>query len=235
MDHQEVRESLAAYALDALGPLDRAEVRAHLETCAECDGLYKENAEAVALFSLTIEPASPPRELKASLMKEVCETEQALPLSSRWRFELPRGALALTAAAVLVAGFYTVMLQDRFVRDAPVVPEVVALLASSSVYSVPMVATEAAPQASGQIFVPDAADSAAVVLAGLHDPGDGVYLLWMSVDGQSIPITSFAPDADGKAIIYVARDLDAMESMSVTLEPTPRSRTPKGPFILRSS
>lgn len=236
MDHREIRESIPAFALDALGPLDLAEVRAHLETCSDCDRIYKESAEAAALFALTIDAETPAPDLKARLMEEVRQTDQALPVGVRKRrIAVPRGAVALGTVTILVVGLYAVMLQNRFSSEERLVPEVVALLASPSVYSVPMQATEEAPRASAQIFVVDDTEGAAVLVNGLHDPGRGVYTLWMSVDGKPVALTSFEPDDNGKAVIYVSRDLAAMEEMTVTLEESASAKTPKGPLILRSS
>lgn len=235
MEHREIRESIPAYALDALGPLDRAEVRHHLETCSDCDRIYKESAEAAALFGITIDAEAPSPNLKTRLMEEVRQTDQALPVGMRKRrIAIPRGAVALGTVAVLVVGLYAVMLQNRFSSEERMIPEVVALLASPSVYSVPMESTEEAPRASAQIFVADNTDGAAVLVNGLHDPGQGVYTLWMSIDGRPVAVTSFEPDGNGKAVIYVSRDLEAMEEMTVTLEESAAAKTPQGPLILRS-
>jgi anti-sigma factor RsiW len=80
MNCSEIRPQLEAYALDALDPRVRAQVAAHLETCAMCrreaDALRDVTAELPMVLA-HVSPLRPPAALKARLLDAVQVQENA--------------------------------------------------------------------------------------------------------------------------------------------------------------
>ena len=76
MTHDEIRESLGAYALDALSPEERATVEAHLRTCAECAEEVEELLLTGDRLALLAEERDPPPGLRMRLLA-IVEQEAA--------------------------------------------------------------------------------------------------------------------------------------------------------------
>jgi len=70
-----VREMLEAYALGALEPAERAQVEAHLKSCAECRQMARALADDAALLPQALAYASPLL-LPASLKNRVLDAVQ---------------------------------------------------------------------------------------------------------------------------------------------------------------
>ena len=60
MTHDELKDSLPAFALDALDPHERAEVAAHVATCAACTAELAVLDRVVAGVGLEAPPVTPP-------------------------------------------------------------------------------------------------------------------------------------------------------------------------------
>ncbi len=237
MTHEELQDSIPAYALDALGPEEEREVRAHLDSCDRCRGLLAPLAETAGALALAIAPVTPPPSLRERILMGAEPTPQPPPLPLLPRPMWRRVAAALAAAAVVVMGVVNVMLASRLndrERQLAEQHRLVDVLASGS-SPTRMVAADRGPGASGQIFLAGDARSAAVVMTGLPHPSEGVYQLWLLRDGMPIPLDSFRPDVSGTAVVYVQADLEPMGGMAVTLEDRPSLPAPKGPAVLRTA
>src|SRR5688572_14383540 len=104
-------------------PEQRAEMRAHLEACAECQALDRELRAVLALVDSEPLPDAPPgfeREMWARLEPVVRQAPVVSGVSrtsevrlkadttkedTTWSFELPRWALAASVAALAVGSF----------------------------------------------------------------------------------------------------------------------------------
>lgn len=73
MNHDELEGLVPLLALDALGPPEEAEVRAHVAGCESCAVLLREHLETAAGLALLAEPATPPAHLKARLMADIAQ------------------------------------------------------------------------------------------------------------------------------------------------------------------
>ena len=71
MTHDEIRDVLPAFALDALDPHERVEVAAHVATCAACTAELAVLGRVVSSVGLEAPPVTPPTELKARVMARV--------------------------------------------------------------------------------------------------------------------------------------------------------------------
>jgi hypothetical protein len=100
-------------------PEQHAEMRAHVETCAECQALDRELRAVLALVDSEPVPDAPPgfeREMWARLEPVVSglpsrsfggprKADTAKADTSTWSFEFPRWALAASVAALAVGSF----------------------------------------------------------------------------------------------------------------------------------
>lgn len=258
LTHDELRELVPIYALDALGGHEQAEVRRHLERCRPCQEFLDAYLQATGNLALVAEPVAPPPDLRSRLMAAVAATPQAprvlRPLQGPvegdvevHRAEPPgRGrtlrwerVTALVAVAALVAaGAFSVTLVQRLRQRDQVIAtqhQFVQALAGSGVRSLPLIAASSNPNVSGEVYLAADGRHAGLVATGLGDPQAKVYKLWLVVDNQPVPVSTFRPDATGNAVVPIDADLSSMQGMAVTLESDPDVRTPQGPKVLQTA
>ncbi|MGH2707656.1 MAG: anti-sigma factor domain-containing protein [Actinomycetota bacterium] len=239
MTHEEVEELLPAFALDAVSPAEEMELRLHIEDCRRCGALameYRQTADSLALLAPTLQP---PPALCGRLLREVSTAGQARAPTRKRRQRLPweRIGAALTTAALLLLAVLSVALQHMLLqerRDSAEQLQALSVVGSPSGTSAPMEATRHAPGAAGQIYIDDRSQSVAVVMRGLPDPGVKVYQLWLLRDGRVLPVRSFRPNATGAATVFLESAAAAGRGITVSLEPSMGSRSPRGPRVLRS-
>jgi anti-sigma factor RsiW len=104
MNSQETLHDLvAAYALDALDPVERERFEAHLDDCAQCRrdlAVLQRGADALAWAA---EGPEPPPELRERILEQIRGEAQVIPLRPRRRWVAPAlGAAAAIAATVAV-------------------------------------------------------------------------------------------------------------------------------------
>lgn len=241
MTHEELRESIPLYAIDALPPEEEVEVRAHLETCDGCDELLTEHLRVAGDLALIAEPVAPPSSLRDRLLEQARSVRQSAPdpsvsrasaRAARWR----RAAAALTAVSVAIAAaaFLLARRVDQQTDDLREQERAITVITDTAAELLPMRATSENPGASGSVYIGRRGRAAAVVVAGLEDPAERIYALWIIADGNPIRVKDFTPDADGTAVLYVAENVEDLDAMAITLEPNPGNASPRGPAILRS-
>ena len=108
MTHEELRESLPAFALGALDADEHREVAAHVATCDECTAELGALGRVVEGIGLEAPPVSPPAALRARVLERINSERQGYAMK-RFPIEKPRPArpiwnsgLAL-AASVFIA------------------------------------------------------------------------------------------------------------------------------------
>jgi hypothetical protein len=107
-DCREIRVELGAYLLGALGPVDRARVARHLDTCAECRGELADLAPLPGLLARVPwddVPAGAPREGRA---------DQAVAEIARIRRRRRTGVALVAACAIALVGVFGI---TRAVQD----------------------------------------------------------------------------------------------------------------------
>ena len=83
MNHDELRDLVPIYALDALGGDEELEVRSHVEACEPCRLLLESHLDAAAGLALAAESVTPPADLRSRLMAAVAASPltTAVPLT----------------------------------------------------------------------------------------------------------------------------------------------------------
>jgi len=105
MNHAEVSELLAAYALDAVDPAEAAEVENHLAECRLCQLELAEHHQIAGAF-LAEDSTPPPAHVWEKISQQLAEAPPPLHLvhEQKKRPPLKRLWIPLVAAAVLVVG-----------------------------------------------------------------------------------------------------------------------------------
>lgn len=119
MNHDEVRELLGAYALDAVDPDEQQAIEHHLDSCDDCRLEVGRHFETAGL--LAAEPAQPPEAVWEGIKSAVADGERSAPVPLVPRAErrppwMARGAAALAAAAAVafaLVAFDAVSEQNR--------------------------------------------------------------------------------------------------------------------------
>jgi anti-sigma-K factor RskA len=228
----------AAYALDALADVERAEFEAHYPTCEICRAevaQYRETAGHLADGAA----ATPPPRLERAVMDAIAHTPQeevgpvtapagasVSTLAARRRRVAPRAALASAAAvAVLVVGAVVLVAQ----RGGP--SPVEDLLAAPDAVVTTLALTPDGDSGSFRVVWSPARDQVAVLAEDLPDPGaDRVYELWAIVGDSRVPAGLFEPE-DGS--VREAVDIDDVDAAAwgVTVEPAGGSAAPTTPIL----
>src|SRR5882724_1115624 len=71
MEHQDYQQLLIPHSLDALEVSEARELKAHLETCAECRAEFVALRDDAALRAYSAEPAEPRPEVRARILESV--------------------------------------------------------------------------------------------------------------------------------------------------------------------
>jgi anti-sigma-K factor RskA len=236
MTHQDFKDALPAFALDALDPAERAAVAAHLLTCAECE------AELAALYrvadgiGLEAQPVVPPALLRSRVLagiggdKEVAVPPAAPATASRtWRtWALP---VAL-AASVAVAAF--ALYQTSLARtELEPLRRMERVLGAADLVRADLVGQGSAAEASARaLWSPS--EGLVFTAANLPPlPLDRVYQLWTIRGSQPTSAGLLARGADGS--VTFVRDAEAAgppDAFGVTIEPAGGSATPTLPIVL---
>lgn len=218
MTHEEVRELIPGYALDALEPEEAGRVEAHLPSCSECRrelALLRGGAISLATGVAQI---TPPPEVRDRIIAAIGPERRRIPVPPRgWVFSL---AVA-TALVIVLGGIDVSLLQRLAVLNARVKTQtqLLALLATPSARTVTLAGT--APGVVRLVFDPSS-HRGALIAAGLQDPGQNlVYQLWL-VGGQTPESAGvFRPALGEPTIVTVAADFSRYHAVAISVEHAP--------------
>ncbi len=243
MNHDELRDLVPIYALDALGGDEELEVRSHLEACEPCRLLLESHMRAAAALALAAEPVTPPPDLRSRLMTAVAASPQApslppvVPLRSLRSVTWQRVSALVAVAALLAMGAFSYR-QTRHLheqeRRLAAQGAIFQALASPLTTAVPLTGTGPGVNASAELYVSGDKHTAGLVARGLSDPGKNVYQLWLIENNVPAPVEAFRPDSSGIALVQIRTNLSNMQGMAVTVEARAGNPAPQGPFVLKS-
>lgn len=246
MTHDQLKELVPLFALDALPADEERELEAHLKFCSECSQALAEHRETAGMLAMAVPGRQAPGDMKDKIMQLAGQTAQLhtapapTPIKKvsvrgqRWQWA---GLAAACVLAFLVGGVVVRQLDnpDRTTEQQLVVAQRDALeiIGSPTSVIIAMNATAEFGGAYGKAFVSADRGKAAVVVSGLEEPGDDVYTLWLIAGGDPRPVADFVPE-DGIRTILVNTPVGSEETLAVTREPNPGNTTPQGPVIMAS-
>ena len=196
MEHTEIHELSAAYALDALEPEQRAEFEEHLLRCAECRETVSLFQETAAALAFGVEAPAPPPALGRRIVEQARrERPNVVPLRPRWVFPATATVAAVAACAAIAFGVWTAILDNRL--DAR--PEVVAPEGTNGSLIV-------TPAGEGTLLVDDLAAA----------PPGKTYEAWVIQNGNALPAGTFS--AGGRVAFVLTRTVPDGAVVAVTVE-----------------
>lgn len=241
--HDEVRDLLGAYALDAVDDVERRAVERLLAedpgARAEVAGMRAAAAELGASGA-----TAPPARLRESVLAQVAVTPQqrrvpegrtarpAAPTTAATpspdggrtaRVHPLRRLTAVAAAAALVAvavpSGIAWQQHDRAVQAEARAAEVADLLADPGTQLLRGSATD-----GGDVVAVLGEDSAAILARDLPDVGDRVYQLWAMRDG--VPVSAGVLDVRDGSVEALAEGYRAGDGLALSVEPAGGSEQP---------
>lgn len=247
MTHDQLKELVPLFALDALTSDDERELVAHLSFCRECSELLVEHRETAGMLAMAVPSRQAPGDLRDRILQQAAQTPQLhvsanpVPIKQKaptrtWRWQWA-GLAAACVLAFLVGGVVVRQVDGTSgnTTDQQLViaqqREALEIIGSPTSVVLPMASTEDYPGAYGKAFVSDEEGKAAVVVSGLEEPGDDIYTLWLIADGDRKPVEDFVPE-DGTRTILVEKPVNSDATLAVTREPKPGNTSPKGPVIM---
>ncbi|HUI72430.1 MAG TPA: anti-sigma factor [Spirochaetia bacterium] len=102
--HEDIRELISAYALDALDPEESALVRGHLATCAACRRELAAYQRVTDKIALSAPEVSPPPDLEERILRQVSLLEPTRQKAKRWIGNPGLAVAATVLILVLAAG-----------------------------------------------------------------------------------------------------------------------------------
>ena len=219
--HERFKEQLPSYALDALEPAERGDLRHHLEGCAECWAELAWLEPAADVLASDVEQVEPSPGLKGRVMAAVdadlAEDPEPAPAAARargqrgWLSGLFRPAVLGAAAAALFVGVALGVVLNG--SDSPVTAE-------------RQVVTGQTSNGSNAVMV-TSEGTGTLKMTGLKKPDEGqVYQAWIQRGQSVIPTDSlFVPDRGGSATASIPA-LSGVSTVMVSLEPAGGSEQP---------
>ncbi len=182
---EDVHALVGAYALGAVDDVERQVFERHLAQCADCQAELPGLLAAVARLG-GAQVASPPADLRVSVMERVARTPQLAPLTAPTQLR-PRSrwsrVLAVAAVLALLVGIGGVAVeQQRLVHERSRADRIAA------VASDPHKRTRTWPVVGGGTAeITDVRGAALVSLRGLPAaPDDRTYQLWKKLPDDSV-------------------------------------------------
>jgi anti-sigma-K factor RskA len=235
MDHQQLEESVAAYALGALDAEGRAEVERrlleHLSGCATCRDLFNDLREVSADLALAASPVAVRPEIEERILEQIRERQPRAELSAvpRRRSPFGRVAVAAAAAAIVALGAWNVSLTSRVNdgdRRASSVAAAVSLMGAPDARSVRLIGSVA-----GTLVFASRPGEAVLVGHDVPAPATGKVLqLWLMRSGIPTSAGVFRP-ADGVVVLRVPLETASFDAVAVTIEKAPRAARPTAPPV----
>lgn len=221
----------AAYALDALDPLERRRFEAHYPDCPSCRDEVAGFRETASRLPATT-PAPLPADLKDKVMSEVSATRQlpprVAPTSTR-----SRPALISLAAAVVVVALVGVAIAVGRSNGPDTAQELAEVLAAPDAVTVEL---DGDTGATLRVVYSETQERAVVVGSALDAaPGDDTYQLWAINGTEPASAGVFRPGGDGTVESSVTAPGVPPDAWAVTVEPDGGSPAPTGDILYQGT
>ena len=228
MEHEQLEEAVAAYAIGALDSSERGAIEhallEHLPGCASCRELLNDFREVTGDLALVAPRRAVPEAVEERIFEGIRERQHrpdGRPVARRASWA--RVAAVAAAAAIVALGAWNLQLASR-VRGADVRTERVA--AALSLMGAPDARSAALTGDEGTlVFVWRPGEA---VLIG-HDvaapPSGSVLHVWLMRGGVPTSAGAFRP-SDGLVVLALAVDAAGFDRVAITIEKAPRAARP---------
>lgn len=225
MDHDEVQESLGAYALGAMPEGEVAQMRAHILTCEACMRDADALTEAASSFGVSAGSVPLPAGFSERVLTQVRHERPSTPTTPsrsrpRWTSVL---AGAASAALIAFAVFSVLSMRSDLDRAETVLAAVLhgeGLDLRGPSGAVGKVTTSE----SGTLFAATGLQPA---------PSEHDYQLWLLRDGEPVSAGTFDIH-DGIGLVETELSLEDFEGAAVTIERDGGVSQPTGDAVLTS-
>ena len=243
----ELQNAAGAYALNAMSETERAEFEKLMAGSEQLRAEVTELMDTAVELGASVAPVAPPASLRASVLDAVAKTPQLPPLveerreatrletapaetpaelKARTRWSTPLARLGAVAAAVaLIVGLgFTVRAGVQAQSDMATATQINEIQASAD-YQRSVVDIDGGGTAT--IVWSVALERSALIVDGLKGlPAGSTYELWYIDSDGATPAGTFDVGDDGKRSIVLAGDMDAGDTIGVTVEPAGGSKIP---------
>ena len=244
MTHDELKDLLPAYALDALDAAEFAEVDAHVRTCADCTRELTELRRVVTGVGLEAAPVTPQDSLREKVIARATSQARVIDIASArhssgslptrpqrsWVLPIALAASVLIAVGALVYGFAQRAENNRLAQ-------LNQIMLASDVVRIDLKGQESAAGASARAywsasrgFVLEASNLPAL-------PAGKVFQLWSIVGSTPTSAGILTTDGRGGGSLSAAvpGSVKRPDAMGITIEPAGGSATPTMPIVLIGS
>ena len=229
MTHEEARELVAAYALDALAPDEVPGFEAHLATCEQCRRDLAELRDVAAELGTAPSQVSPPPALRAQILSAV------RPASARAAARWPWVAgLAAAAVLILLLGAQDLWFQRRTLTLTHVVEQQSQLLGLLTSPSSREVGLSGATRGSVHLVFNPVTHQGVLVIRGLQPLGpERVYQVWLIAGPRPESAGVFRAGETATTFVGIGGDFARYRAIAISIEPAPGgSRQPTTTPIL---
>lgn len=224
-DHDELRETAAAWVLGALPDDEAAAFAALLVTSPDAHAAVARLQPVADALAMAVPPAQPPASLKANVMA-IVEREAELLAAAGPAADRPperlerRGGLGrlfarpwLTATAV--AGALALGIGIGIAVSS----------GGSGMVDHPVTGVQQWAAVTGD--VEQRGDQGLVDLANLPKlPAGNVYKVWLMRNGTPVGDRAFTPDPDGTALVNLRNDMEGASALAISRETDPDVTAP---------
>jgi hypothetical protein len=232
--HQKVFEQLAEYTLGALDEKETTAVRAHLQSCAECQAEFSRLAKVAGQLAELSPRRKPPAELRSRILAAI--EQDALPRRGsedrreRIRFSWLWGALAVVFFFVQAWLLNEIIaLRETLVEQQ----QIVAVMLSTDLEPVELQFQDPTSSADGSFRLERELNLGVLNYYQLALPEPGSYYhCWFEYgDARVLPCGKLPLDPEGHGILLVQIPVPIPDILRVTLE-TGALPTPSGLTVL---
>ena len=227
MDHDQVQESLGAYALGAMPADELAQIRAHILNCETCMRDADALAEAASSFGITAGSVPLPSGFSQRVLGQVrADRPTSVAPSSRPTRRLSTLLAGAIAAIVTVVAVSTVVATRSDLNRAETILAAVLHGEGLDLRGPSGAVGKVTSSGSGTLFAATGMQAA---------PADHDYQLWLLRDGEPVSAGVFDIDIDnGIGIVETDLSLEGFDGAAVIIERDGGVDRPTGDAVLSS-
>jgi anti-sigma-K factor RskA len=237
MDHGQLEQAVASYALGALDDAERRELEGvlldHLPGCDSCRRMLADFHEVVGDLALVAGSRAVPDSVERQLMERIRGERRgavaAVPRRPRW---WARAVAAVAMVAIVGLGAWNLSLGSQ-VTEARA--QTVDLARALTLIGSPDARTVRLAGEQGTMLFAQRPGEAVLVARDVLAPGEGrVLQLWLMRGGVPRDAGVFVPE-NGLAVLALGHDATGYDAVAVTIERAPGARRPSGAPIYTGS